>query len=330
MCSNVGSETSAIMTRRPDASIVVCTYNRATSLRLTLDALDAQLTPADFEWELVVVDNNSTDATPAVVDDFAATARVRVRTIFVAEQGLSHARNAGVAHSEGHIVGFTDDDVHPAPDWVARIAAVMHERGADIIGGRILAAWRQSPPPWLEHRSSLHGALAIMEHMTPVHVLNPHATPGIWGANMAFRREVFDKVGLFDTRRGLVGTTLHRGEEIDLVTRALAAGYRAVYDPSVVVSHRIGADRMRVGYLSRLYFQRSEGEALVQTAVRGRALFDVALARHGSLARRLWSWGVAVVLRRPDTIERWLECCDAAGFVWGIGKRRFAKTRAER
>ena len=318
------------MTRRTDVSIVVCTYNRAASLRLTLEALDAQLTPSDMVWELVVVDNNSTDATGREIEDFAGRARVRMRSIFVAEQGLSHARNAGLAHSHGDIVGFTDDDVRPAPDWVASIATVMNEHGADIIGGRILPAWHRPPPPWLEHGSSFHRALAIMVHTTPKQVLNPRGHPSVWGANMAFRRDVFAKVGVFDTRRGLVGTKLYRGEEIDLVERAVAAGHRAVYDPRVVVVHRIGAERMGVRYLSRLHFQRAEGEALVQSPVGHRAFLGMPVSRYRSIVQRSCYWLASAVLRRPDALERWLDCCAAFGFLWGACKVRFRTMAARR
>jgi glucosyl-dolichyl phosphate glucuronosyltransferase len=317
------------MTRRPDVSIVVCTYNRATSLRLTLASLDAQRTPADLSWELVVVDNNSTDATRVVIEEFAATARIPLRSLFVARQGLSHARNAGVAFSHGAIVGFTDDDVHPAPDWVARIAVAMREAGADILGGRILPAWHESPPSWLDDRS-FHGVLSIMDHTTAVEVLNAQSTPCVWGANMAFRREVFERAGLFDTRLGIHGTLRYGGEDTDLVGRALAAGCRAVYDPAAVVWHRIGPDRMHIGYVSRVCFQRAEGEARLRSPVKRLALFGVPLGMYCMTALRVGRWLAAVALRRPDRIQRWLDCCRAAGLMWGASKGRLEETTAHR
>lgn len=309
------------MMRAPDVSIVVCTYNRAASLGLTLAALAAQATPTRILWELIIVDNNSTDATQAVVESFVATSGIPARYVFVAEQGLSRARNAGVAESRGDVIGFTDDDVLPATDWVNRIAAAMEHTDTHIVGGRIVPAWSQQPPAWLQHRPALHGALAILDHTRAVEVVDPHAAPGVWGANMAFRRCVFERVGGFDTRRGLVGTTLHRGEEIDLVARALAAGCRAVYDPSIVVCHRIGPERMRMRYLSRLYFQRAEGDALVQPATSS-ATFGVSLPTYKAVAGAIAAWLVAAARRRPDAIDRWLDCCAAVGFLWGAHKSR--------
>jgi glucosyl-dolichyl phosphate glucuronosyltransferase len=313
------------MTRRPDVSVVVCTYNRATSLRLTLASLRAQLTPADVVWELVVVDNNSGDATRSVIEAFASSSRISMQSVFVAEQGLSRARNAGLAHSRGDIVAFTDDDVDPVPDWVATIAAGMKATGADILGGRILPAWHESPPAWLEDRS-FHGLLTIMDYTTPTEVVNAHRAPCVWGANMAFRRSVFDRAGLFDTRRGLRGTRHYGGEETELVERALAAGCRAVYDPKLVVWHRIERDRMRLGYLSRVSFHRAEGEARVRPVVKRFAVLGVPLGMYRSIAGGLWRWLTALILRRPDAIHRWLECCRAAGAMWGARKGHLEST----
>jgi glucosyl-dolichyl phosphate glucuronosyltransferase len=306
------------VTRRPDLSIVVCTYNRSTSLRRTLASLAAQATPPGLVWELLVVDNNSRDGTQRVIDDFAATASMSFRSLFVGEQGLSRARNAGVGDSRGDIVCFTDDDVDPAVDWVARIdAAISHD--VDIVGGRILPAWCTPPPAWLD--PSFHGAFAILDYAFPAQVLRADGVPCVWGANMAFRRQVFDTVGLFDTRRGLVGNRRYGGEEIDLVGRALSAGFRAVYDPSVVVWHRIGTDRARVRYVSRVYFERAECEARL-AAVAGRSvLLDIPLGAYRSMITLVARWLWALALRRPDTIQRWLACCRALGSIWGAYTR---------
>ena len=311
-----------------DISVVVCTYNQAPSLRLTLEALAAQVTPPDLAWEVVVVDNNSSDATARVVDAFVATARIRVRYLFVGRQGLSHARNTGLAHATGAVVAFTDDDVGPAPEWLASISIAMRESGADIVGGRILPAWDSPPPPWLRGRAFVPGHLAIMEHEAPAVLRAATGMPAIWGANMAFRRDVFDRVGRFDPRFGLVGTRLYRGEEVDLVARALAVGCRAVYDPRLVVWHRIGADRMCVRYLSRLSFQRAEGQARAESAPAGRQLLGAPLYTYRAAARGVASWLRAVAHRRPDTLDRWLECCEAIGLVCGHVKARRARARS--
>jgi glucosyl-dolichyl phosphate glucuronosyltransferase len=304
-----------------DVSVVVCTYNRAASLRDTLEALDAQVTPAHLEWDLLVVDNNSTDGTPAVVQDFTVTARVPVQHLRVSRPGLSRSRNEGLARAGGSIVAFTDDDVCPARDWVASIAAAMHQASADMLGGRIVPAWDHAPPAWLADRPALHHALTVLDHDRFAVVVTATQLPTIWGANMAFRRQVFDRVGGFDTRRGVRGTKLYRGEELDLVARALAVGCRAVYDPRVVVRHRVWAHRMRVSYVSRLYIQRAEGEALVQEPLAARHL----LAANLAVVVRGCRWIRSLVGRRPDTLDRWLDACASVGHLRGTWLRHLSR-----
>ena len=186
-------------------SVVLATWNRARLLAGALEALAAQEVPAGLAWEVVVVDNNSSDSTAGVVDGFA-NAAVRVRRVFEPEQGLSHARNRGVREARGAIVAFCDDDVLPAADWVAGIPAAMDRWSADGVGGRILPRWEAPPPSWLTENRRLLRQLALMDWEGSGLLALPLApNPQVWGANMAFRREVFDRVGLFDPRRGLSG-----------------------------------------------------------------------------------------------------------------------------
>ena len=310
-----------------DLSVIVCTYDRAASLELTLQALGAQLIPPDLTWELVVVDNNSGDATRDVVRAFAAAAAMPVRYLFEGRQGLSHARNAGITGSRGPFVAFTDDDVRPDPDWVAGAAAVMRESGADILGGRILPQWERTPPPWLAARPWLRGPFTIMDHPRPCVVFEARGIPNVWGANMVFRREVFARVGRFDPDLGLSGKKLYRGEEIELVRRALAAGCRVVYDPRLVVWHRIPAARMRRRFISRLYFEQAEGEGLSQAPPPGRRLLGAPRHLYRQVAGRASGWLWAAARGRPDTLDRWLASCELAGTLWGQWKRYFRGAR---
>src|SRR5262249_52527229 len=150
-------------------------------------------------------------------------------------------------------------------------------------------------PAWLERRPYLQKGLSIIEHPTRALVLTSAGMPTVWGANMAVRREVFASIGLFDPRRGVIGAKLYRGEESDLVERALAAGFRVAYDPRVLVRHRIGADRMRLWYFSRLYFYSAEGHAL------GGETLDMPGVWRSLAARKR---------RRPDLLRLWLKCCE--------------------
>src|SRR5438876_3486068 len=102
-----------------DVSVVLCTYNRAALLQPAIDALLSQT--GDVSYEIIVVDNNSTDATGSVIREIVARAGGRVVYTFEPQQGLSHARNRGLALARASIIAFTDDDVRVAPDWVQQL-----------------------------------------------------------------------------------------------------------------------------------------------------------------------------------------------------------------
>ena len=108
-----------------DLSVVICTYNRASSLAVTLEALLMQEATPSLRWEVVVVDNNSSDHTREVVEGFAARNEIRVVYTFEPNQGQSHARNTGVKVAHGDVIAFTDDDVIPERNWVAHLVAVF-------------------------------------------------------------------------------------------------------------------------------------------------------------------------------------------------------------
>ena len=310
-----------------DLSVIVCTYNRAASLERTLRALVGQATPLDLTWELLVVDNNSGDATRDVVRAIATSAPIPVRYLFEGRQGLSHARNAGITGSAGALLAFTDDDVRPDPDWVSGVPRLMRESGADVLGGRILPLWERTPPPWLTARPWLRGPFTIMDHPQPGVVVEARGIPNVWGANMAFRRDVFTRVGVFDSRLGLTGKKLYRGEEVELVRRALAAGCRVAYDPRLVVWHRIPAARMRRRFISRLYFEQAEGEGLSQTPPPGRRVLGAPRYLYRQVAGRAGGWLWAAARGRPDALDRWLVSCELAGTLWGQWKRYFRAGR---
>lgn len=241
-----------------ECSIIVCTYNRADSLAVTLRALAAQRVPAHVGWEVVVVDNNSRDRTAEVVGEAARAFPGSLRYCHEPRQGLSHARNRGIGEARGRVLMFTDDDVCPESDWVAQLLEGMRAHGADAVGGYIAPNWEASPPAWLTER--FHGFLAIrVDESGPRPIVQREDLP--FGANMAFRREVFDRVGPFDVRRGRKGNVLSSGEDWELFERVLAAGLRVVYLPRARVSHRVEAERVRRGYFRRWRFQSSRNIA---------------------------------------------------------------------
>jgi glycosyltransferase involved in cell wall biosynthesis len=297
-------------------SVVIGTYNRAPLLAGTLRALAAQRVPAALAWEIVIVDNNSHDMTARLVADFSRTTAIPVRYVFEPRQGLTHARNRGIREARGSIIAFTDDDVLPAPDWIAQIPAAMERWNADGVGGRILPRWEEaSPPRWLAENPHLMSRLAIMDsEASRLLALQLGEQPKVWGANMAFRREVFERAGGFDPRRGIVGDKLFRGEETDLVNRALGLGLTIAYDAALTVFHRIGPDRMRKGYFRKLIFDDAEGEARSTSAASGRSLLGAPLWLYRAAFTGFWKWLGLLLLGRPGAFDQQLD------WLWSVGR----------
>lgn len=272
-----------------DASIVVCTYNRAESLRDTLRALQALQAAPGRTCEVIVVDNNSRDHTRAVVEEVQRTWPL-LRYEFEGAQGLSHARNHGIASARGEVILFTDDDVLPEPEWLERTLAGLNEYGADACGGWIGPIWETPPPPWLTER--FYGFLAVRTDRSDDYEVTAD-TPPPFGANMAFRRRVFERVGLFDTRRGRKGAVLASGEDGEMFERILAAGMKVVFLGGSRVHHKVESFRTTKRYFRRWRFQTSRNIAQSRGMEGERRLFNVPLYVFPQLlrafGRMLWS-----------------------------------------
>jgi glycosyltransferase involved in cell wall biosynthesis len=306
-----------------EISVVLATYNRAPLLRGALGALAAQEVSASLRWEIVVVDNNSSDATAQEVTTFARTVSVPIRYAFEPRQGLSHARNRGVEDSQGEIVAFVDDDVLPQSDWVAGVAAAFDRWKAHGVGGRILPRWESPPPSWLTQDPRLLRLLAIMDFEGSGLLSLPlPREPQIWGANMAFRREVFERVGRFDPRQGRTGNRLFKGEESDLIRRALEVGLRVAYDATVTVFHRIGPDRMRRAYFRRLTFDRGQSQARVTSAAAGRSLLGAPLRSYRTAFVGFWRWVALLLGTRSEAFDQELRWLRSMGELTGFWKGR--------
>jgi GT2 family glycosyltransferase len=221
-------------------SIVLSTYNRCEMLRPALDRLLAQ-SPGSPLYELIVVDNHSTDDTRAVVESCIARSAGRMRYIYEPRQGLSHARNAGVLAARGDLVGFTDDDVRVSEGWVGAIVRAFdsHEE-VDCVGGRTLPIWPSPPPRWL---TPLHwvGPLALQDYGAHPFVIDARGPLTLAGANLALRRKVFDRIGLFSP-------DFPRSEDTELLLRFWLAGMRALYVPDMLTRAAVQPERLTKTY----------------------------------------------------------------------------------
>lgn len=234
-------------------SIVVCTYNRGRSLEKTLQSLNRLNLPEENQVELILVDNNSKDDTKKIVSDFSPVARFPVRYVFESRQGLSHARNRGVAEAAGEILAFTDDDVLVDENWLANISDCFRREDIACAGGKIFPIWEVDPPKWLT--SELYKFLAILDlGNDPVELRED----SIFGANLIIRSAMFEKYGVFNPDVGRTDGKLYAGEESEFIERMLVGGERVFYLPNLIVHHYIPKNRINKKYFRKWVKDNSE------------------------------------------------------------------------
>lgn len=302
-----------------DASIIVCTYNRALSLQGTLQALRAQQTTSHRQWEVIVVDNNSKDHTRAIVEEMQEDWPL-LRYEFAPEQGLSHARNHGIGCAQGEVFLFTDDDVLPEPDWLETTLAGMDKYQADACGGYIAPIWEKPPPTWLTER--FYGFLAVRTDRDDDYpIQSPSQAP--FGANMAVKKCVFDKVGLFDTNRGRKGKVLASGEDGELFERILNAGFKAAFLGKARVHHKVEAFRLTKRYFRRWRFQTSRNIAQSRGLTGERRLLNIPLYVFPQLLRAIvrMLWGY-MTQPRDEAFNRDIIVFHFLGLMQGLYRAR--------
>jgi glucosyl-dolichyl phosphate glucuronosyltransferase len=223
----------------PAISVVISTFNRAASLTAAIERLARQQT--DVPFDVIVVDNNSTDDTPAVVRAAAERfAHVPIRYGFEPRQGVSYGRNHGIGRSAAPIVAFTDDDVVVGDRWVQTIADTMAEHPeVDCVGGPVKPRWSAPPPPWL---TAHHwGPIAVVDYGAEPIYIDANRPLCLLTANVAYRREALDRVGHFSPE-------FPRCQDNELLLRLWGHGGRCLYVPSLVVETDVPESRMTWTY----------------------------------------------------------------------------------
>lgn len=233
-------------------SLVIATYNRAEQLLATLRSVALQSASAEV-WECIVVDNRSVDDTAERVRTFiAAHPQLNIRYCYEVQQGLSYARNAGIEAAQGDIVAFIDDDERIVEEFVeAYITLFDTHPDAMAAGGRIIAEYPTGRPRWMS-RYTEQPIANPMDFGPEVRPFPLSRIPG--GGNMAMRRELFKRVGVFNTSLGRTGKRLIGGEESELFERIRREGMACYYVPRAVMYHIIPDEKLTADYFDRLAY----------------------------------------------------------------------------
>lgn len=312
-----------------DVTVLICTRDRALQLETVLGSASRMRIPTGLRWELVVVDNGSSDGTADVVRSFVG--RLPARVVREDAAGLSNARNRGVAEARGRYICWTDDDVLIDEGWLeAYVAAFSRHPEAAVFGGRIVPVLEQPTPAWFARLADFWPLSTLLARRdfgpTPI-PLDFEAGVAPWGANFALRAAEQRRVRY---EPGLGVSPNHRrvGEEAEVIFQMLKGGASGWWVPDAVVRHIIPLKRQTLDYVYD-YF-RASGETLAymeQTwpgkhhlsanqrelkRLRGGSawLYAKALA-HGVLFSGCWTVGARL---------RALQCLMRAGFYAGAAR----------
>jgi glycosyltransferase involved in cell wall biosynthesis len=235
-------------------TVIIATRNRAGSLRVALDHL---LTPPNVnasDWEVLVVDNGSSDETEEVCGEYRRRFPRHFRSMVEARAGKSHALNSAIQAASGSLLAFADDDVTCAPDFLQQIRNFFSRCDADAVQGRILLDCEEGWPPWLDARS------AVMVGLRDCGDAVSELTGTLFGGNMVVKSGIFGKVGGFIPYLGPRDSS-GWGEDTELSLRIRRAGLRQMYAPGIVVRHRLPRRKLTRSFLRRRFFQEGRTNA---------------------------------------------------------------------
>lgn len=229
------------MGNQPGVTFILCTYNRASYLNDTLKSI-FQPGPADFNIDLLVIDNNSEDQTRAVVQKYKESNEdIFIRYVKEQKQGLSYARNRGIKEAAAPNVVFLDDDIRATesliPAWISFFGEHPHAAAA---GGKIHVQFDDQRPDWMSH--FLLPLLGYHDLGDSIKKYPKSKYP--FGGNMGFKKSLFDKIGFFDIELGRKGKTLGAGEEKELFRRIRSQDKDIFYLPEAFLYHRVNKERL--------------------------------------------------------------------------------------
>lgn len=273
------------MADSPEISAVICTHNRERYLERCIASLLAQSIPSS-EYEIIIVDNGSTDSTKEICNQFAG--RVNFRYLFEPVLGLSQARNTGWKAAQGKYVGYIDDDATAEPAWLENALRSFRSLSPspEWVGGPVLLEWEAPSPAWLTEE--YHGALGRIDWGASSHFLE-NAHEWLAGGNSFYRRDILQQLNGFDTRLGRKKNLLLSGEEVQFQHRLKAVGGRIYYHPGIRIHHFVPKERTQPSFFYRRYYWGGVTDCLMSKTLRGIPFEAVAQKTDsGSRAGRLF------------------------------------------
>jgi len=307
----------------PDVSVIIGTYNRCDVLRGAIESLLNQ-DSGDTQYEVIVVDNNSTDDTRTVVENLRDKwGPNNLIYCFERTQGVSHARNRGITVARGRVIAFTDDDITPTRSWIASVRRGFEKfPDADCIGGKVLPQATTRFPVWL---TAKHWTpLALLDLGDEAIDLDVRNGPGLVAANLAVRASVFADVGLFQPQLQRVKNSIGSMEDHEFQLRLSDANKKLKYLPELVVRANVLPERLTKEYHRRWYRGHGYFYAIMRAAdfeASKMRVLDVPAHVYRRALSDVYLW-MKYRLKNEPELEFQHEV--ELSFFWGFFRKRFA------
>ena len=300
--------------------VVIPTYNRAWLLPRTLESLLAAEQPEALHVQVTVVDNRSTDGTRALVESFIPRFEGRLRYLFEAKPGRSHALNAGIAASSADLVGMIDDDEEVDSTWLLTIARAFEDPRTDFIGGPYLPVWGGERPNWIGN--AYGSVIGWVDSGPSIQQFGPGCDAMLMGGNAVIRRSLLERVGPYSGDLGRTpGGRLLSCEDEDMFARLLAVGARGFYRPDLIIHHYVAPERLTKRYFRRWCFWRGVSQGTMDRRRPADVPYLLGVPRYmiGTAIRGIFDTLRALVPRREPAriFKNELAWWDLAGFVYG-------------
>lgn len=291
---------SFMISNEPEVTVIIPTYNRSALLRDAVNSVLDQDTQIPFE--IIVVDNNSKDDTPAVVQSLMDQHPGRISYILETQQGNAHARNRGVAAARAPVIAFLDDDVIVEKNWLTSLKQALDTRSdLSFVGGKVLPQWNGPPPAWLtpEHWSPL----ALLDYGPDELVIGGNSPRGLLTANIAFRKSVFAETGAFSPHLQRVKNAIGSMEDTEFLLRVCRSGKQGIYLPAMIARAPVEPERLAKDYHRRWHTGHGHFYAVMRDPEWERSSFRVA-GVPGHLYKQTLSsafkWLSQIVTGNPD------------------------------
>lgn len=305
-----------------DISVILSTYNRCELLPEALQSLSDQQANG-VEYEIIVVDNNSTDRTKEVVEQFKAR-NSRIRYVFEGRQGLSYGRNAGIQVAHADAIAFTDDDVQVATDWILSIQQALSQYpDAEFLGGRVLPLFEDPLPVWAHTKMP---PLALQDLGNEPLVLSNSDRRCLIGACLIARRRALARAGLFSTETQRVKDGVGSTEDADWESLVWNYGGHGVYVPGIVVQSPVSSDRLTKSYHRKWHL--GHGRFIAKTrrfeAARAREFFEVPMWMYRQAVESCAQFATTALKRRKkEAFEHETVLLFSLGFIAERWKAHF-------